>query len=320
MSDSELWDRIHELKAAGLSHAAIGREVGRSKTAVHNTLCRPRPVEGKASAAHLPAPSLPDPAPEAGGPRLPEPVVQTYEPYRVDGAGTWGVLCDPHLPYHDKQTIEAWADECRSRGVAGLLLNGDVLDCYQLSHHYREPDKGRFRDELEAGQQFFAWLRSRFPKARICYKLGNHDERLRRYLADRAPALFDIPECDLPALLHTDKYGIEVVANKRVVRLGKLSVVHGHEFARGGGVMPARWLYLKAGATALCGHFHQPSHYTFRTLDDREQSVWSVGCACYLKPEWLPNNQWSHGYAVVRVDADGSFQVDNRRVMHGRVV
>jgi predicted phosphodiesterase len=266
------------------------------------------------------APRLPEPAPEAGGPVLPEPVKLSYEPFVIDTPGWWLSISDLHLPYHDKATIEAAVSEAKSKNVAGVLLNGDIFDCYQLSNHYKEPDKGRFREELDCGRGFFAWLRSRFPDKRIVWKFGNHDERLRRYLAERAPALFDVQECDLPALAHCDEYGIEVVADKRVVELGKLSVVHGHEFARGGGVMPARWLFLRGGATALCGHFHQQSQYTFRTLDRREISVWSTGCACFLSPAWLPNNQWSHGYAMVEVASDGWFSVHNRRVLNGRVV
>ncbi len=264
---------------------------------------------------------LPEPAPEAGGPRLPDPVELSYEPYIIDNPGLTGILSDVHLPYHDKKTIEKWADECRDRNAQTILLNGDILDCYQLSSHFKEPDKGRFRDEVDCAKAFFAWLRAKFPKARIVYKEGNHDERLRRYLAERAPALFDIKEFDLRTIIGLDGFGVEWINRKRVVRVGKLAVVHGHEFKGSGGVMPARWLFLRTGATALCGHFHQSSYYTFRTLDQKEIGVWSVGCACFLSPDWLPVNQWSNGWAMVDVAQNGEFHVDNRRLLRsGQVV
>lgn len=313
--------RVLDLLAAGRSQREVAAEVGCARSTVGQVAARARGAGGGSATATLSPPRLPDPAPEAGGPSLPEPVHQTYEPYLIDATGDVGVLCDPHLPYHDKATIERWADECRRRAVKAVLLNGDVLDCYQLSKHYKEPNKGRFRDEVDCGKQFFAWLRSRFPNARIVYKEGNHDERLRTYLAERAPALFEIEELDLRTILGLDALGVEWVDRKRVVKAGKLSVVHGHEFKGSGGVMPARWLFLRTGSTAMCGHFHQSSYYTFRTLDQREIGVWSVGCACYLSPEWLPANQWSHGWAVVSVAQDGGFHVDNRRLLrNGQVV
>jgi hypothetical protein len=111
------------------------------------------------------------------------------------------------------------------------------------------------------------------------------------------------------------------VADKRVVMLGKLPVVHGHEFRGGGGVNPARWLFLRAVSTAMCGHFHRTSEHHEQGLDRRLHGVWSVGCACYLYPSYDPNNKWNHGYALADVQRDGSFRVTNRRILRdGQVV
>lgn len=252
---------------------------------------------------------------------LPDPIRMSYDPLQIDDVGTWGIISDVHLPYHDLNTIRKWADECKRRNVVGLVLNGDILDCYQLSSHYKDPTKARFRQELDAGKSFLKWLRQQFPKARIVYKEGNHDDRLRRYIAERAPALFDVQELDLRVLLGLDDLGVEWIADKRVIELGKLSVVHGHEFRGGGGVNPARWLYLRTGASALCGHFHRSSEHHETTLDRRQVGVWSVGCACYLYPEYDPNNKWNHGYALVELSQNGHYSVTNRKILRdGSVV
>jgi predicted phosphodiesterase len=259
--------------------------------------------------------------PKPKTPRLPKPLRIGYQPVRIDGPGVWGVLSDLHIPYHDTRTIELWARECRRRKATGVFLNGDVLDFYQLSDHYREPSMPNLRDELEAGRKFFEWLRDRFPHARIVYKLGNHDERLAKYVATRAPQLFGLKQLEVGELLGLEGLGVEVVGGGRVVNLGKLPVVHGHEFRGQGGVMPARWLYLRTGDTALTGHFHRTSHYTFRDIRGKDIGCWSAGCACNLYPKWLRQNQWNHGYAVVTLAAQGGgFEVDNRRVLRGGIV
>jgi predicted phosphodiesterase len=266
--------------------------------------------------------ALPDPAPEAGGPALPDPVPLAYDPFVVDTPGKWLVLCDVHLPYHDKRTVTAAVAEAERVGAKGVLLNGDLLDCYLLSHHYREPSKARFADEVECGRRFLEWVRSRFPKSRIVFKEGNHDERLRKYLAERAPELFGLEGFDLASVLKLQDYGVEWVGDKRVVQLGRLPVVHGHEFRGGGGVNPARWLFLRTVSTALCGHFHRTSEHFEPGLDRRLHGTWSVGCACYLHPAYDPNAKWNHGWAIVDIQADGhGFTVTNRRLLpDGRVV
>lgn len=274
----------------------------------------------KAMDSLLPPPKLPEPAREAGGPGLPDPEPYEYRAFTIDTLGPCGVLCDSHIPYHDKRTIQAWVDDCERMGARSLLLNGDILDFYQLSDYLRDPSKPRMRDEILKGRQFLEYLRSKFPRARIVYKEGNHDERLKRYLATRAPDLLDLEDFRLERLLRASEHGVEWVEDKQVVMVGKLPVIHGHEYRGGGGVMPARWLYLRTGESAMMGHLHQPTVYTFRTLTGKDVGMWSVGCACHLSPLYAPLNQWSHGWAVVEVGSD-SYQVHNRRMLrNGQVV
>lgn len=273
----------------------------------------PRPVDS--------SPRLPDPAPEAGGPSLPEPESEVFEDHRIDTLGAWLVISDIHLPYHDKRAIELAVNEGRQRGIAGIILNGDILDFYQISRFSRDPSRPRVKAEIEKGQQLLEWLRSQFRRARIVFKEGNHDERMKTYLADRAPELFDLDDMQLPNLLRAANYGVEWVGDRRTIQLGKLPIIHGHEYQGSGGVMPARWLFIRAWSSALCGHFHQPSHFPVTSLDNREMSVWSTGCACFLHPYYRRRNPWRHGFAMVEISTGGGFQVTNREILKdGRVV
>lgn len=267
-----------------------------------------------------PLPRLPDPAPQADGPSLPDPVSLSYDPFKIDTPGTWLVLSDCHFPFHDRKTIELAVDEARRRAAVGVLLNGDVLDCAEVSEHERDPDSLDLADEVEIGRQFLAWLRSRLPAARLVYKEGNHDSRVPRYVLRHAPALFQLAGVGLPAWLKLADHGVEWVGDKRVIELGKLNVIHGHEYKGAGGVSPARWLYLKARSVVLCGHFHRTSDHHARNIRDEHEAAWSVGCSCFLKPAWLPLNDWNHGFAFVTVEPDGWFVVENKRVIGGRVV
>jgi len=310
----EQCEQARRLRAAGWSIRRIARKLGQCVGWVHKHTASIPIVKGT-------APRLPDPAPEAGGPTLPEPSDCSHEPYRVDGPGRWLILSDVHIPYHDTNTIRRAVEEARRVGVAGVLLNGDTLDFYQLSKFSRDPSKARVKDEIEKGRQFLAWIRSQFPKSRLIFKEGNHDERLKTYLADRSPELFDLDDLQLVNLLRARETGTEWVADKRAVHLGKLPVFHGHEFSKGQGVNPARWLFLQTTSTGALGHFHRTSEHHEHSYDGRLHGVWSFGCACFLKPLYAPNNKWNHGYGIVELSVDGGFVVTNRRILRdGRVV
>lgn len=301
-------DEDREVRAQALSGGGAARA---GSTPVSSMPDPPKPL----------ASSLPPPDAIAGGPSLPEAHPCEYKPFLLDTPGATGILADVHIPYHDVATIESYLADCKRMNVGAILLNGDILDFYQLSDYLRDPSKPRMREEILKGRQFLAYLRATFPHARIVYKLGNHDERLRNYLARKAPDIFELEELSLTSLLHCKEYGVEVVEDKRLVMVGKLPVIHGHEYRGGGGVMPARWLYLRTGESAMMGHFHQPTFYSFRSITGKEVGMWSLGCACFLAPLYAPLNQWAHGWAIAETTHSGDYHIHNRRRLRsGQVV
>jgi len=253
------------------------------------------------------------------GLRMPEAVKRDASPHVIDVAGRWLILSDIHLPQHDVPAVEAAIAEAKRRGVVGVLLNGDILDCHEISTHDKDPSAPRYVDELRIGREFFAYMRQQFPKAEFVYKLGNHEERLGKYIIQRAPALEGIEGVDLPSCLNARDHGVTIVRDKRLIRLGKLNVLHGHEYQGGGGVNPARWLFLRARSVALCGHFHRTSEHHAKDISDKYQAAWSAGCLCDLKPLYAPHNEWNHGFCFAEVANDGDFSVQNIRVMEGKI-
>lgn len=251
-----------------------------------------------------------------------DPVPQSYHPYVIDTPGLWGTIMDSHFPYHDRATIELFAAECKKRKVVGILLNGDILDSHEVSDHDKDPRAPRYVEEIELGKMFFSWLRYKFPKTRIVYKQGNHEERLDRYIIRRAPALFGLEGVNIQSLLHLDDYGVELVSDKRVIQLGKLNIIHGHEYPGGvsSPVNPARGLYLKARSLALAGHHHRSSYHQERNIRQKPEAAWSVGCSCFLHPAYRPLNNWNLGFAFIDVANDGEFVVYNHTVEGGKMM
>lgn len=251
---------------------------------------------------------------------LPDPHPERYEPLSIDTPGRWLLLSDVHLPWHDRATLELAVGRAKRDRVAGVILNGDTLDCHEVSEHDKDPGAPRYVQEIDIGKQFLRWLRDQLPTARIVVREGNHEERLGRYVFRHAPALFGLDCLTTPQLLEVDQVGAEWLGDKRVVMLGKLPVLHGHEYRGSGGVNPARWLYLRTHHSAICGHFHRTSEHGERDVLGREQRTWTLGCCCFLAPRYMRLNGWNHGAAFVEVAGDGSFAVENKRVFNGQLV
>jgi hypothetical protein len=201
-------------------------------------------------------------------------------------------------------------------------LNGDIWDCYALSRFGKNPDFRDFKQELQAMKQFLMALRNNFPNAKIVYKEGNHERRFQHQLLDKAPDFFGVEEFRIEVLLGLYDLSITWVQDKRIIKIGKLNVLHGDETAGGGagGVNPARGLHLKTQTTSMCGHFHRVSQHTSKTLNEHFIGCWSIGCLCYMNPDYMPINQWSHGFAIVYREDDNNFVVDNKRIINGKIV
>lgn len=233
------------------------------------------------------------------------------------------VGADAHIPYHDSATIELFINRAVSIGAKTILLNGDWLDCYQLSRFQRDPRMRRIEEEMGTAHQIFSAIRSACPDARIIYKYGNHEERYDSYLMRQAPDLAGLKSSKLEnqAELGLAELKIEVVDNRRVVKADHLYIIHGHEYGSGvsSPVNPARGLYLKTKKSAMCGHYHQSSEHTETAINGDVATCWSGGCLCGLHPQYMPLNKWNHGFTEIQYE-DGFFTVRNRRIVNVRLL
>lgn len=230
-------------------------------------------------------------------------------------------LSDIHFPYHDQQSLTTALNYGKEHDADCIYLNGDVIDCYQLSSFEKDPKKRKFSHELKQVHKFFEILRREFPKAKIYFKEGNHEERYWRFMRIKAPELLDIDAFTLAALLKLSEFNIEYIGGRTKAIIGKLSVFHGHEFGSTvfSPVNVARGLYMRAKANAICGHSHQTSEHTERDINDKMITTWSVGCLCELSPDFSPYNKWNHGFAFIKTDGN-NFNVQNIRIYQGKII
>lgn len=236
--------------------------------------------------------------------------------------GVIGVLSDIHIPHHDTAALTIAIEDLKRRECTHIVLNGDILDCMELSNFDKTGREATFMSEIETGREFLRLLRREFANATIIYNQGNHEVRLQRYLQTRASAIAHLDVLQLPSLLKCDESGV-IWTQGQPIKAGKLNILHGHERKQGfaPSVNPARGAFLWGKGNVLVGHHHQISEHLEGTIDERQIGAWSTGCLCGLRPEYSPFAylKWGHGYAVVTVKSGGRFTVENIKIIQDRL-
>jgi predicted phosphodiesterase len=239
------------------------------------------------------------------------------------GKGKYLILSDIHIPFHDENALAAALEWGVNNSIDTVILNGDFLDCYDVSRFSKEIRRPKISEELEAGRNFLAYLRELFPSANIYFKLGNHEERMRAYILRNARELADLDDVTLETLLRLRNYNV-IPVGREMINLGKLAVLHGHELGESvfSPVNPARGFFLKAKSSTIVGHYHQVSHHSESNLHGEQVGVWSMGCLCNLSPDYRPYafTKWAHGFACVTVNEDLTFHVENFKIINGKIL
>ena len=250
---------------------------------------------------------------------LPKSEEADYTPYRVTCKKA-AILCDIHAPYHNEEALTAAIKWLRKEKVDTVIINGDLFDFHGMSRYMKDPRKKNFAYELDSGAAIIKILQKQLS-ARIVYKLGNHDERYQHFLWMKAGEIADVEDFQLKNLLIKRGCEIEIVEDKRIIQVGGLNVVHGHEFPSGiaSPVNIARGFYLRGKTSVIGGHHHRTSEHTEQDMNGKITTAWSVGCLSELHPQYMPINSWNHGAAMVEVDGE-DFQVHNKRIYKGRIL
>lgn len=246
-------------------------------------------------------------------------VASYYEPPKsIEVEGIIGIINDIHLPFQDNRAINIALNCLLDVNVDYLLLNGDILDCQSVSRFHRDVNFRDVNNDIHKGNRFLDYLQSKFSK--IIFKEGNHETRIRKYIALHSPELGNLDNLKIENMLRLEQRGIQFIDHRGYVKAGKLNIIHGDELP-GGGYHIAWNKIMKAGTDVAFGNFHKTQNAQ-KVIQFKNEVIrgYSIGCLCGLNPEYLKWNEWNNGFAYVEVQKDGNYNFHNIKIINYKVV
>lgn len=166
------------------------------------------------------------------------------------------IVADAHRPYHDQKAWDLMLQVGQVFKPHHLIVNGDLADFYAVSSHSKDPKRVNQLDEELVDVNKGLDDLDRLGAVQKTFVAGNHEDRLTRYLQDRAPALFS--SISIPKLFQLDKRGgWSYTPYKSDTKVGKLHITHDVGTA-------GRYAAYKALDTfqhsVITGHTHRMSY------------------------------------------------------------
>lgn len=239
------------------------------------------------------------------------------------------VANDFHIPWHCERNVELVLDIFEDLNLDRLILNGDILDFYNINMHGpKHPDiQKTLQDELDAGREFFHNLRKRFPKKHIVFNAGNHLFRLDRFILANAKPFWNILTAD--KYLNLKELNIEYYPYNNKYRIEKTNCFVQHSPPSYGinGAMTS--LKKKLDQTYIYGCTHRVQHACLTSASGQIYSAyfngWLGSTNATKEHEQIysytkGHENWQSAFCIVTVKNQKQFHVNQYLIKNHSVV
>jgi hypothetical protein len=250
------------------------------------------------------------------------------------------LVSDHQAPYHCPDAQDAFLRflEAESKGIHRVIHLGDLVDLPNVSRHRDSAVyNATVQDCINSGFSILNDIVQRVD-CPVDLMVGNHDERLRTELLNRAERMFGIRPADQPGkepedemlslkrLLRLDDLHVDLVddpagfAHNRI-RIGNLEVRHGWRT----GPNAIKGTIDSIGRSAAVGHTHAKRSVWKLVMRNDQPEVHQgveIGCMCSrnLGYNAKDTSDWHQGWATVAVWPDGLTNVDHATMHKGEAI
>jgi len=213
---------------------------------------------------------------------------------------------DVHIPYHDEWAVTKFLTAIKDEKPTDVVLGGDIIDFFKLSRFSKSPLEGTsFANEVAQVIKFVYTVRRLAGKKTNIYWLeGNHEERLRKYVNEKAPELAGWEELKFETLFKLESFNIIWVPDTEVLEFNGFMFRHGHEIG-GASMIPgnnARKGVAVYGSNYIQGHIHRANIIHVSSYHGDFVGVENP-CICGVEPDYVKGYAgWQQGWTILEYD------------------
>lgn len=205
---------------------------------------------------------------------------------------------DCHFPYQDVLAFDLMMEAMLDFKPDHVIILGDFIDMYSVSSHDKNPKRAmKLEEEITASVDALWRVKGLGAKNNV-YISGNHEDRLTRYLMQKAPELWD--RINVPSVLALDKLGFEYVPYKSDYTLGKLRMTHDTGKAGANAHKQAVDAYHRS---VIIGHTHRMGYIIQGDVSGDKHVGAMFGWLGDVKQvDYMHNinvvKDWTHGFGI----------------------
>lgn len=229
------------------------------------------------------------------------------------------LIPDTHAPFHDVKAVNLMLRAAARAKIKNAVILGDFADFISVSSHSKRPDQRDLQVEVDGVNALLDELGKVFTGKKI-YISGNHEDRLQRYLQDKAPELFKSVRVDKLLRLKERKW--EFVPYKQHCQIGKLYLTH--DAGRAG--KTAHYDALNAfQSNVVIGHTHRLGYAVEGTARGKPHVGAMLGwLGDFAKVDYMhavrARRDWAHGFGIAYFEPNGCVHITPVPIVNGKVI
>lgn len=214
------------------------------------------------------------------------------------------IINDLHIPFHDKEVLLKVLKFIYDLQPTRLFLNGDFLDCYEISSFDKNPfELFTLREELKIAEGYLDQISSRLNKTKKIFIFGNHEYRFQKFLIRNAQPLMGLPGISLKEQLKLKELNYEIIDSglkESFYDAGSFLVGHFNKVSIHSGYT-AKALIERYGKSLIQAHVHRLGMHA-KTLHGKTLIGIENGCLCDLNPSYTLSPNWQHGFTIIHYE------------------
>lgn len=195
------------------------------------------------------------------------------------------IVSDHQFPFVDQPFLDAEERFIEDWKPNLIVYAGDIIDCYEVSSFDKRPERlFNLATEFEMCEDMLRRQKRLSGGARQVFIAGNHEDRLRKIIWDKAQG-FSFMVSDIPSAMHLDQYCEAYIEYGHHLDLLGFVVTHG-TMVRSHSAYTAKAMIDRYRSSGASGHTHRAGSHSLTDHRKVSHTWFELGCHCVREMDY----------------------------------